>query len=185
MTFIKTITLCTVLAVLTACGASNRIAVQSPEITQNVRIGFASVEVRDVSLPGYAAADEITQQMPDGTLIASDVLWGDTPARAIGLELSRALAELTNARIAPEPWPFEEDAAASLDIRFVDLVAGTDGVFRAAGQYFVGVYQGRERAGQFELSVPYDVDGGPASIARARGQIISDLAVYVARNGLR
>ncbi len=185
MTFIKPLALCATLALLAACGASDRIAVQSPEITETVPIRYASVEVKDVSLPEYAAADELAQQAPDGTLITSKVLWADSPARAIGLELSRNLASLTNARIAPEPWPFEAPASAALDIRFADLVAGTDGVYRATGQYFVGVYQGRERSGQFDLSVAYDPKGGAPAIARARGRIISDLAVFVARNGLR
>ena len=64
-------------------------------------------------------------------------------------------------------------------------MAGTDGVFRATGQYFVGVYQGRERSGVFDLAVAYDPKGGPTAIAQARGQIILDLAKYLAREGLR
>jgi len=173
------------LAVLAACGTPDRIAVPPPAVTETLRIGFASVEVRDVSLPSYAAADEIAQQAPDGTLITSDVLWADAPARAIGLELSRNLVRLTRARIASEPWPFEEEAAATLDVRFSDLVAGTDGVFRATGQYFVAVFEGRERSGLFDLTVGYDPAGGPAAIARARGQIILDLAEFLATDGLR
>ena len=174
MTFMKPLATAAALAFLTACGAPDSIAVQTPAITETVRIGFSSVEVKDVSL-----------QAPDGTMVTSKVLWADAPERAIGLELSRNLARLTKRRIASEPWPFEEDAAASLDVRFADLVAGTDGVFRATGQYFVGVYEGRERSGQFELSVAYDPDGGPGAIARARGQIVLDLAKFIAREGLR
>ena len=137
MTFMKPLATAAVLAFLAACGAPDSIVVQAPAITETVRIGFRSLEVKHVSLPSYAAADEIAQQSPDGSLITSKVLWADSPDRAIGLELSRNLARLTRARIASEPWPFEEDAAAALDVRFSDLVAGTDGNFRAAGQYFV------------------------------------------------
>lgn len=171
--------------VLVGCGQPDRIAVKSPSITETVRIGFKSIEVKDVSLPSYAAADEIAQQAPDGSLITSKVLWADAPERAIGLELSKNLARLTRKRVASEPWPFEEDAAATLDVRFSDLVAGTDGIFRASGQYFVGVYEGRERSGLFDLSVAYDAGGGPAAIAHARGQVILDLAKFLAREGLR
>jgi len=185
MKLIKPIAAAAALAILAACGAPNRIAVQPPAISETVGIGYRSVEVKDVSLPSYASADEIAQQAPDGTLITSKVLWADSPDRAIGLELSRNLARLTRARIASEPWPFEEAAAATLDVRFTDLVAGTDGVFRATGQYFVGVYQGRERSGVFDLAVAYDPKGGPTAIAQARGQIILDLAKYLAREGLR
>ena len=185
MTFVKPIAAAAALAFLTACGTPDSISVQSPAISETMRIGFRSVEVKDVSLPGYAAADEIAQQGPDGTIVASKVLWADAPERAVGLELTRNLARLTRARIASEPWPFEEEAAATLDVRFADLVAGTDGVFRATGQYFVGVFGGRERSGLFDLTVPYDADGGPTAIAWARGQIILDLAKFIAQDGLR
>ncbi|MCX7566596.1 ABC-type transport auxiliary lipoprotein family protein [Sulfitobacter sp. F26169L] len=185
MTFIKPIAAAAALAFLAACGASDRIAVQPPAIAETIRIGFRSVEVKDVSLPSYAAADEIAQQAPDGTLITSKVLWADSPDRAISLELSRNLARLTGKRIASEPWPFEERAAATLVVRFSDLVAGTDGTFRATGQYFVGVYEARERSGLFDLSIAYDPKGGPVAIAEARGRIVLDLAKFVAREGLR
>lgn len=185
MTFMKPFAAAAALAFLTACGVPDSIAVQSPAVSETISIGFRSVEVKDVSLPAYAAADEISQQGPDGTIVTSTVLWADAPERAVGLELTRNLARLTRARIASEPWPFEEDAAAMLDVRFADLAAGTDGVFRATGQYFVGVYEGRERSGLFDLSVAYDAKGGPAAIARARGQIILDLAKFIARDGLR
>ncbi|MEP1768074.1 MAG: ABC-type transport auxiliary lipoprotein family protein [Sulfitobacter sp.] len=185
MKFAKHLATAATLAFLGACGAPALVAVQPPAISETLRIGFSSVEVKDVSLPSYAAADEVAQQAPDGTLVTSKVLWADSPERAIGLELSRNLARLTRRRIASEPWPFEEEAAATLDVRFVNLVAGTDGTFRATGQYFVGVYEGRERSGLFDLSLAYDADGGPAAIAQARGQIILDLAKFVAKKGLR
>jgi uncharacterized lipoprotein YmbA len=185
MTLIKPFAAVAAFVFLAACGAPDRIAVQSPAVTETVRIGFASVEVKDVSLPTYASADEVTQQAPDGSLVTLKTLWADAPERAIALELSRNLAKLTQRRVASEPWPFEEEAAATLDIRFNDLIAGTDGLFRATGQYFVGVYEGRERAGLFDLTVAYDPAGGPPAIARARGQIVLDLAKYVAREGLR
>jgi len=185
MTMMKSLAAAAALAFLAACGSPALIAVQPPVVTETLRIGFASVEVKDVSLPSYAAADEIAQQAPDGTLITSKVLWADAPDRAIGLELSRHLARLTRTRIAAEPWPFEQNAAATLDVRFSDLVAGTDGIFRASGQYFVGVYEGRERSGLFDLTVAYDPKGGPAAIAQARGQIVLDLAKFLASKALR
>lgn len=185
MTFMKTIGAAAALALLSACGAPDSIVVKTPPVTETVRIAFASVEVKDVSLPGYAAADEIAQQAPDGSLITSKVLWADAPERAIGLELSRSLARLTQRRIASEPWPFEQQPSASLDVRFADLIGGTDGVYRATGQYFVGVFEGRERSGLFDLTVAYDPEGGPAAIADARGRIILDLATFLAREALR
>lgn len=185
MKLIRSIAAATVLVVLAGCSTPASIAVKTPQLEQRQSIRYPSVEVKDVSLPSYASADEISQQAPDGTIIASNVLWADSPDRAISLELSRNLAQLTRARVASEPWPFEEPSAATLDVRFIDLVAGTDGIFRATGQYFVGVFEGRERSGQFDLSLEYDPAGGAAAIAAARGAIISDLSVFLARNALR
>lgn len=177
-----------VLLLLTAACASqpDRFAVVAPQITEKLRIAFASVEVRDVSLPTYAAAEEITIQAEDGTLTSStDVLWADAPERAIALELSRNLARLTGRRIASEPWPFEAFPDARLEVRFEELIATSAGLFRTSGQYFVGVEEGRERSGLFDLSVVYDPEGGPAAIAQARGQLILDLSEFIARKGLR
>ena len=172
---------------LAACGSPERFAVSAPVITEKQRIGFASVEVRDVSLPSYAAADEIHIQSANGTLSSSsDVLWADAPERAVALELSQNLARLTGRRIASEPWPFEAFPDARLDVRFSELVARDTGAFRASGQYFVAVEDGRrERSGLFDLEVPFDPAAGPTAIAAARGQLILDLARFIARDGLR
>jgi len=172
---------------LAACGSAERFAVSTPPVTEKVRIAFSSVEVRDVSLPSYAAADEIHLQATDGTLkSSSDVLWADAPERAVALELSRNLAQMTGRAIASEPWPFEAFPSARLELRFSDLVATSDGVFRTTGQYFVAVRDGgRERSGLFDLSVSFDPKGGPNAIAKARGQLILDLSRYIAVNGLK
>lgn len=180
--------LLSVLICLSACGAvSDRYAVTSPQVTQTQAIAFRAVEVRDVSLPAYAADDEITLQAADGRILsAGDVLWADTPDRAVALELSRYLTQVTRARVASSPWPFESLPDARLDVRFETLVAGDDGQYRASGQYFVAVPDGRrERSGLFDLAVAFDPLAGPSAIASARGQIILDLAVFIARNGLR
>lgn len=171
---------------LAACGSPERFAVSTPQITQTTRIAFASVEVRDVSLPSYAAADEISIRAEDGTVTSSsDVLWADAPERAIALELSQNLAQLTKRRIASEPWPFEAFPDARLEVRFAELIATTTGAFETSGQYFVAVEEGRERSGLFDLTVPFDPEGGATAIAAARGQLILDLAEFIARNGLR
>ena len=187
MTFTARTLALILLPLVAACGGqADRFSVITPEVTQKVRIDFASVQVNDVSLPSYAASDEIHLQAEDGTLTSStDVLWADAPERAIALELSQNLARLTDRRIASEPWPFEELSQARLEVRFAELVATSTGLFRASGQYFVAVREGgRERSGLFDLSVPFDPEGGPTDIARARGQLILDLSTFIARNGL-
>lgn len=177
------------LTALAACGGPgpDRFSVAPPEVAQSVRIAYGSVLLRDVSLPAYAASDEIHVRTETGALTSSsELLWSDSPERAVTLGLARDLARLTGARVASEPWPFEMRPAATLEVRMEDLVATTDGSFRATGQYFVGTETGvRERAGLFDLSVPYDPAAGPAAIAAARGQLILDLATLIAREALR
>jgi len=174
---------------LASCGAEpERFAVAPPAVIEKVRIGFSSVEVRDVSLPSYAAADEISVQGPDGKLLSSsNVLWADKPERAVAMEISQNLVRMTGRRIAAEPWPFEAYPQARLELRFSELVATAEGEFKASGQYFVAVREeeGRERSGLFAQSVAFDLEGGPAAIAAARGQLILDVATFVAQKGLR
>ena len=173
---------------LAGCGDNAvRFAVAPPAEVQKVRIGFGAVEVRDVSLPSYAAADEIHLQSEDGTLTSStDVLWADKPERAIALEISQNLARMTGRRIASEPWPFEAYPDARLELRFSELVATTGGQFKASGQYFVAVEDGgRERSGLFDEAVAFDPEAGPSAIAAARGQLILNLATFVAKKGLK
>lgn len=175
------------LVFLAACGASpDRYTVATPPVTQQQRIAFGAVEVREVSLPAYAASDEIALRDAEGKVLSDgSVLWADTPDRAVALEFSRLLAQISGARVASSPWPFESFPDARVDLRFENLVAGSDGQYRATGQYFVAVPEGRERSGLFDLAVPFDVEGGPQAIAQARGQVILDLATFVTRNGLR
>jgi uncharacterized lipoprotein YmbA len=175
------------LAALGACtGAADRYAVTAPQATQSQRIAFRAVEIRDISLPTYASGDEILRRATDGRLVSDGVLWADTPDRAVALELSRHLAQMTGARVASAPWPFEALPDARLDLRFETLVAGEDGLYRATGQYFLAVADGRpERSGLFDLSAPFDPAAGPAAVAAARGQVILDLAGDLARRALR
>ena len=173
--------------VLGCAPSPDRYTVVSPDISETQRIAFSSVEVRNVSLPAYAASDEITVQDADGRLVSDgSVLWADTPDRAVAQELSRNLSRITGARVAASPWPLETLPAARLEVRFETLLAGADGQYRAQGQYFVAVPEGgRERFGLFDLAVPYDLEAGAGAIAAARGQLILDLSRDIARRGLR
>ncbi|MBW4708366.1 PqiC family protein [Roseobacter sp. YSTF-M11] len=173
---------------LAACApAPDRYVIPAPDVADRQRIAFQSVEIREISLPAYAASDEISSQSADGRLTSDGgVLWADTPERAVALELARHLSRLSGARVASAPWPLEALPDARLELRFESLVARDDGQFRANGQYFVAVANGgRERSGLFDLSRTFDPAGGPQAIAAARGQIILDLAQYIAINGLR
>src|SRR6056297_3328359 len=60
---------------LAACAAPpDRFAVIPPETETRQPIAFRAVEVRELSLPAYAAADEIAVQAEDGTLTTQGTL---------------------------------------------------------------------------------------------------------------
>ena len=173
---------------LAACsGTAVRYPVPVPEITETVSIRFGSVEVRDVSLPSYAAAEEIQIQRADGALVSSaDVLWADDPSREVSLALSRNLAALTRAQVANEPWPFDGFADARVEVRIEDMLAVETGAFRLTGQYFVAPTSGRgNRSDYFSIEVPYDPDGGIVAIGAARAAALLQLSQTIARDGLR
>ncbi|MEP5757990.1 MAG: ABC-type transport auxiliary lipoprotein family protein [Litoreibacter sp.] len=171
-----------------ACGGnSERYTVPQPVVGETQRISYSSVEVRDISLPSYAASDEIHVESESGALQSSaSVLWADTPERAVSLALARNLAEITNAKVANEPWPFQSFPQARVEVRIEEMIATNEGVFRLKGQYFVASTRGtRERSGLFELTTPYDQEAGPNAVAVARGQVILALAREIAVSGLR
>ncbi|WP_417727851.1 PqiC family protein [Roseovarius sp.] len=178
------------LGALGACSSvpEQRLTVPRAPVEAKQRIAFASVALREVSLPGYAAGEQIYLSDSNGILSTQPgLLWADDPGRAITLELSRHLAQMTGARVAAEPWPFSGFPEAQVEVRIEEMVAQDIGVLRLSGQYFVSSETGRARARLFDLSVPVaaDDDAGVAAIAAARGQAVRDLAVEIARNGLR
>ena len=80
----KLFTICAMAAVAACSATPERYAVTAPVVTDSQRIAFRAVEVRDVSLPAYAAADEITLLDETGRLTSDTaVLWADQPERAI------------------------------------------------------------------------------------------------------
>lgn len=177
------------LLALAACG-SPEVRVPTPEPAPIARqaIRYPSVEVREVSLPAYAALEEIFVQAPDGTLSpAGEQLWADDPTRAVTLDLTRALTRITGARVASEPWPFDAYPAARVDVRVSDLIADPAGGVRMTGQAFIAPLdgRGRDKALLFDLTAPASLPQTPAAIAAARSALISDLALLIATDGLR
>lgn len=178
------------LALVLAAGCSgppDRVAVPALAPEGAARIGFSSVEVRDLSLPAYAQGEEIHVQTAAGLIERqSGLIWADDPVRAGTLELVRGLDALTAARIAGEPWPFEDFPEARVEVRIEEFVASAaTGAFRVSGQYFVADLTGggRNRSDRFAIAVPL-ADTGPGAIAAARAQAMADLALLLAE-GLR
>lgn len=174
---------------LAACGGPElRYAVPQVAPTEKVAIAFGSVELREISLPTYAALEEIYVETPEGVITpADDLLWADDPVRAATLELARALRLLTGARVASEPWPFDDFAEARVEVRLEEFLADAQGRFRVAGQYFVATRDalGRDRAESFEIAVPIVQGTGASGLAAARATAMIELAGIIARTGLR
>ncbi|MFX0545971.1 PqiC family protein [Roseovarius sp. S1116L3] len=175
------------LATLAGCGGTEeRVAVPRADAGATQRISYGSVSLREVSLPTYAASEEIWVSGPEGKIVAGDgLLWADDPGRAITLELTRYLAQITGARVASEPWPFLDRPDAEVELRIEEMLAYADGTFRMSGQYFVAPDNGRDRARLFSLAVPITGEFSAGDIAAARGAVMRQLAREIAANGLR
>lgn len=176
---------------LAACSPSDnitRFAGEAAAPSERIGIRYTSVSVREISLPTYASAEFLVTEAADGTLVENpDVLWADDPVRDVTLAFARALATITQARVAPDPWPFRSVPEAIVDIRVEKLVARSNGTFVATGQYFVAPQSEDqpERAVGFSISTPYLVADGTQAIAGARSRTVTALAEHVARYGLR
>jgi hypothetical protein len=175
---------------LAACGREPlRIAVPPLQAPDGIAVGFASLEVLEVSLPAYAEGEDIFVQGQGGALSpAAGVSWADDTSRAITLDITRALNDLTRATVAPDPWPYDDPPEARLDIRVEQFAPDlTLGVFVLRGQYFVAAYDGsdRNRARTFTVTAPLPPSAGPAAIAYARSQATLTLARQIAAEGLQ
>lgn len=176
------------IAALAACGGppDQRLAVPKAAVEVKHPIRYATVSVREVSLPSYAALEQIYVADETGLLTSREgVIWADDPVRAVTLEISRYLSNITGAQVAGEPWPFNEPAQATLEVRIEDMLARSDGTFKLAGQYFISSEGGRGRTRLFDLNVPIAGEARVAAIASARSEAVRDLALEIARSGLR
>jgi len=175
------------LVFLAACGVSEgREAVPVEVPGGRVSVSVSSSEVIEVSLPTYSRSEEIWQQEEDGSLVSDgSILWADEPTRGTTRELVRALSAITGKRVAGEPWPFDEPAAARVEVRVDEMLASADGQFRLTGQVFTTRRAGgRDRAEPFSITAPIDGDAGPGDIAAARGSAVRELARQIASAGL-
>lgn len=181
------------LPLLAACGGQpDRLAM--PQVTPAAseapqRAAFATIELRDISLPLHATEAEIFVQGEDGLIRPEKGLtWADDPIRTATMDLAEMLSVASTATIAAEPWPFENYPSARMELRFSEFVASrADQSFHARGQYFVADMSGagRDRSGRLNITVPLPEDFGPAEIAAARSLALSEAARQIARQGLR
>lgn len=169
---------------LSACGnnpAQVLVTPATPEI--RLRPIVSSLEVRDISLPLYAASDSPVLLDADGTLLEiKNTVWADTPERALTLQLAGDLGAITGARVAAEPWPFAASPAAQVTVRVERFLGQAGGQFRMTGQYAIAPVDSglSDRSGRFDIAVPMVGDSAGA-LASAQGRAVSQLAETIAR----
>ena len=173
-----------VIATLAACaGNTARLDMSQVKSDLSLRAAVSSAMVRTVSLPTYAAAEELAIENPEG-LIASDavVLWADDPGRAVTLSIARNLGDILSAQIGPEPWPFVGLPDAAIDVRVSRMVTGADGNFDLEGQFYVGGdgIDYPNSTSTFTITEPVRVPT-PAGIADAQAHAILALSKQIAR----
>lgn len=173
---------CVLICGLSACGDNKARYVIPPSDTgTEVRLRVSSIEVRDVSLPAYAAASEIVIEDTDGALRpVAKAIWADDPPRAITGALARSLDVRSSAAVSAEPWPLSDAADVRLEVRVSQMIARADGVFSMTGQFALASQSGaiRDTLQRFEIDVPL-ADTSPASVATATGNAIDTLAEQI------
>jgi hypothetical protein len=170
----------------------------SVETMKKMRARVSSVLVRSVSLPTYAAAEEMAFQDETGVIkLNKTELWADEPERATTLVISRHLNRMLSATVAPEPWPLEESPEAAVDIRVEQLLATNTNTLRLSGQYFIGGQEIepdldeeipkvprrtiRSQAELFDIEVVI-VSEAPGVMATAQSDALRLLAVRIAKD---
>ena len=199
MTFRMLLAAATCLAVSGCEDTTQRYPLEAVTSSVKVRVAVSSVLVRSVSLPTYAAAEEIAFQDETGAIkLNASELWADDPERATTLVISRHLNQMTSATVAPQPWPMEEQPLAAVDIRVEQLLATNRNTLRLSGQYFIGgqeIEQDysedpgdkapqrtiRSRSRLFDIDVPVQ-GNAPGALAAAQSDALRVLAEEIARD---
>lgn len=173
-----------IFAALAACAPpADRLSLTPMPSAVTLRPLVSSAMVRTVSLPSYAAAEEVATELPGGLISTNDdILWADAPERAVTLVLTRNLSDILGADVGPEPWPFIRLPDAAIDVRVERMLAGADGFFELTGQFFVGGdgIAFRNTSDRFAISIPMPDQSLP-SIANAQSAALLALSEQIAQ----
>ncbi|MFD2174135.1 PqiC family protein [Rhodobacter lacus] len=170
-------------ATLTACSGDDALyLIEPPAPAEHLPNRLGRVELREVVLPQYATAPEVTAQEPGGALRAkTDALWADAPGAAITRVLASQISQISGATAVAEPWPLSAPPDRRLEVRVAQILAGADGLFHLTGQYFVAPVMGagQDVARTFAITVPL-ANSDPATVAAAQAQALQQLAAQIA-----
>lgn len=171
------------IAAMAACAPlAERVALSPVSSSLELRPLVGSAMIRTVSLPTYAASEEIAIGTVDGRIaINEDVLWADEPERAVTLILTRTLRDILNTDVGPDPWPFVGLPDVSVDIRVERMLGSLDGTFQLNGQFFVAseAVSFRDSSHSFEITEPM-ADATVGSISAAQSAALLKLAEQIA-----
>jgi uncharacterized lipoprotein YmbA len=175
------------LGVAGCAGPATQVVVPPVASELRVRPLISSLEVRDISLPRYAASDDLVREGADGVVSAlPGTVWADTPERGLTLLLADALGQITGARVAVEPWPFSSPPAASVTVRVTQLLGQVDdsgaGRLAFSGSYAISPVDSSlsDRSGRFDILVPLP-NATPQALAAAQSAALGDLAETLAQ----
>ena len=176
------------LAACSAPEATARYRIEPLPATQSLPNRLGSAEMREISLPQYAAGQEIAYESADGALRSSpENIWADDPPRAVTLALARQISELSGAIVIAEPWPLGETPQRRIEVRIEQFLARADGQMQLSGTYYIrpdAQTGGRDSVRRFDVRVPIaGIEGAqatPAQIARAQSQAVAELARRIA-----
>lgn len=172
-------------ALLTACTApADRLAMPTVASQLELRPLVGSVMVRTVSLPTYAAAEDIALQVENGLIVVQPAaLWADEPQRTATLALTRNLSDILNTDVGPDPWPFIGLPDVTVDVRVEHMIADASGSFRLAGHFYIGGdgINFPNSVRPFAINEPMS-DTGLQSIASAQARALLLLSEQIAKS---
>jgi uncharacterized lipoprotein YmbA len=174
-----------VVASVVACsGPKAQYLVEPVASDLKLRTSLSTLMVKTVSLPSYAAAEDVAIQDESGAVVTQKgALWADQPERATTLTLARNLTEILSAQVAPEPWPLDGLPDAAVDVRVERMLAGNNGSFQLTGIYYIGgeAQTIKAIAHSFRIETPV-AKPGLTGIAAAQAIAIRQLSEQIARD---